>query len=106
MGWGPKLRRTELTRRRQRAAGRPLGGVGVSANLGEGGRVSPWERDWEEEVRLLTKGKEGDGVKGEPEVSRRVCLEAAAAENKWDRGKQGGRQMVCVRMHTHTCTHT
>ena len=68
----------------------PSVGVRVSANLEEGGRVSPWEFRWEEEVRLLTKGKEGDGVKGEPEVSRRMCLEAATAENKWDRGKQGG----------------
>ena len=67
--------------------------------------MSPWEFGWEEEVRLLTKGKEGDGVKGEPEVSRRMCLEAATAENKWDRGKQGGCQMVCVCMHTHTHTH-
>ena len=76
-------------------------GVRVPANLEEGGRVSPWECGWEEEARLLTKGKEGDGVKGEPEVSRIMCLEAATAENKWDRGKQGGCQMICVCTHTH-----
>ena len=79
----------------------PSVGVRVPANLEEGGQVSPWECGWEEEARLLTKGKEGDGVKGEPEVSRRMCLEAATAENKWDRGKQGGCQMVCVCTHTH-----
>ena len=60
----------------------PSVGVRVSTNLEEGGRVSPWECGWEEEARLLTKGKEGDGVKAEPEVSRIMCLEAATAENK------------------------
>lgn len=83
----------------------PSVGVRVSANLEEGGRVSPMGVGGGR--KAIDQGQRR-WSQGEPEVSRRVCLEAATAENKWDRGKQGGCQLVsvCTHRHMHTHEHT
>lgn len=81
----------------------PSVGVRVSANLEEGGRVSPWEWGWEEEGRLLTKGK-GDGVKGSQRFPGEcVWRQPLQRTSGTEENKEGASWFLCAR--TDTCTH-
>ena len=69
--------------------------------------MNPWERGWEEEVRLLTKGKEGDGAKESQRFpGESIWRQPLPRTSGTEESKEGARRFVCACAHTHTHTHT